>query len=150
MIALCDTNVLVRIINPADPLHQVASSAILHLQSRDWDIAITPQVVYEYWTVATRPTNVNGLGHSQVQTWSNVEQMKRQYSLLMENAGVYPLWEKLVHMWPTQGKQAHDARLVAMMQLHQVTHLLTFNVADFKRYSMIEVLEPAQITTLVP
>ncbi len=44
-----------------------------------------------------------------------------------------------------QGKAAHDARLVAAMQKHGVSQLLTFNGADFRRYLEIEVLDPEAI-----
>jgi hypothetical protein len=37
---------------------------------------------------------------------------------------------------------AHDARLVAAMIVHGVTHLLTFNGADFARYSGIRITDP--------
>ncbi len=30
------------------------------------------------------------------------------------------------------GKRVHDARLVAVCHTHQISHLLTFNVANFK------------------
>jgi hypothetical protein len=40
------------------------------------------------------------------------------------------------------GKTAHDARIVAAMQRHQLSHILTFNVEDFRRYPAIQVLNP--------
>jgi predicted nucleic acid-binding protein len=42
------------------------------------------------------------------------------------------------------GKASHDARLVAAMKVHGITHVLTFNVDDFKRYE-ISVLHPAAL-----
>jgi predicted nucleic acid-binding protein len=42
------------------------------------------------------------------------------------------------------GKQAHDAHLVAVMLVYAVTDILTFNIADFRRYPGITVLDPAQ------
>ena len=44
------------------------------------------------------------------------------------------------------GKQAHDARLVAAMIAHRLTHLLTFNTDDFKRFSEITVVAPRSIS----
>jgi hypothetical protein len=41
------------------------------------------------------------------------------------------------------GKSGHDARLVAAMVVHGLTHLLTFNTSHFARYSGITVLDPA-------
>jgi hypothetical protein len=45
------------------------------------------------------------------------------------------------------GKNAHDARFVAAMMAHGLTHLLTFNPQDFRRYSGITVVTPAEILT---
>ena len=47
------------------------------------------------------------------------------------------------------GKSAHDARLVAAMEPHGLTHLLTFNLADFRRYSNIQLLDPAVVISTV-
>ena len=33
-----------------------------------------------------------------------------------------------------QGRQVHDANLVATMRRHQIPYLLTYNTADFDRY----------------
>lgn len=60
--------------------------------------------------------------------------------------GVSDTWEQLVAKHQVVGKQAHDANLVATMLVHGVTRLLTFNGADFKRYSEIEVIEPVNIS----
>jgi len=46
-----------------------------------------------------------------------------------------------------KGKTAHDARLVAAMVWHDLTHLLKFNAADFVRFPGIEVFTPQQILT---
>jgi len=32
------------------------------------------------------------------------------------------------------GKQVHDANIVATMQAYGISHLLTHNIADFKRF----------------
>ena len=38
-------------------------------------------------------------------------------------------------MSSVSGVQVHDARLVAAMKSNDVTHILTFNIADFVRYA---------------
>jgi predicted nucleic acid-binding protein len=43
------------------------------------------------------------------------------------------------------GKQVHDTRLVAAMLTHNITHLLTFNVDDFKRFADIVVVDPRSV-----
>jgi predicted nucleic acid-binding protein len=44
-----------------------------------------------------------------------------------------------------KGKKVHDARLVATMLTHGVTHLLTFNTDDFKDYPNIALLHPNDV-----
>jgi predicted nucleic acid-binding protein len=55
-------------------------------------------------------------------------------------------WERIVLQYQVSGKQAHDARLVAAMIVHDVTHLLTFNTADFKRFTTITTVNPQSIS----
>ena len=43
------------------------------------------------------------------------------------------------------GKQVHDARLVAVMLVHDVTHFLTLNSSDFRRFPEITVIEPQDV-----
>jgi predicted nucleic acid-binding protein len=40
------------------------------------------------------------------------------------------------------GKNAHDARLVAVMNVNRVDKILTFDVGDFTRFRGIQVLDP--------
>ncbi len=44
------------------------------------------------------------------------------------------------------GKNAHDARLVAVMKPHGITRILTFNAADFARFEGIEAIHPARLS----
>lgn len=43
------------------------------------------------------------------------------------------------------GKQAHDARIAALMLAHGVKHLLTLNPSDFARYHGIKPVTPQEI-----
>ena len=58
-------------------------------------------------------------------------------------------WRRLVGAYGVLGKSAHDARLVAAMIAHGLTHFLTFNLADFNRFAGITVLDP-QIVAAPP
>lgn len=53
----------------------------------------------------------------------------------------------MVAAYACQGKVAHDARYVAAMRAHGLTHLLTFNGADFARFPGITVLDPHTVAT---
>ncbi len=52
---LLDTNVLLRIADKSHVMHQEAVDAVELLDERGHECVIVPQVIYEYWVVATRP-----------------------------------------------------------------------------------------------
>lgn len=55
-------------------------------------------------------------------------------------------WERLVRQYGVRGRAVHDAQLVAVMLTHGITHLLTLNDADFRRYAdEITVLHPRDL-----
>jgi predicted nucleic acid-binding protein len=76
---------------------------------------------------------------------AEVRHLLDQFQLLDEAPAAFSNWLHLVASHAVTGKQVHDARLVAVMQAHGVTHLLTFNVADFRRYSDITVVHPDDV-----
>jgi hypothetical protein len=102
-------------------------------------------VLYEFWVVATRPLAVNGLGFSDGQTLAEVNRLTALFPLLSDTPGIYPEWLRLVATHHVLGRNAHDARLVAAMAVHGLTHLLTFNAAHFTRFPGITVLDPAAV-----
>jgi hypothetical protein len=55
------------------------------------------------------------------------------------------IWKQLVVRHGVMGVQIHDARLVALLTAHALTHLLTLSPADFLRYKGITVLTPAGV-----
>jgi predicted nucleic acid-binding protein len=76
---------------------------------------------------------------------SELLQAQRFFPLLLDERGIYLRWQQLVAATETRGKPAHDARLVAAMLRHGLTHILTFNVADFKRFADATILDPALV-----
>ena len=59
---LIDTNVLLRSAEPGHVHFQCSVDAIDVLRSRGHELVLVPQILYEYWSVATRPVATNGLG----------------------------------------------------------------------------------------
>jgi predicted nucleic acid-binding protein len=59
----------------------------------------------------------------------------------------YPEWRRLVAVFDVAGVQVHDARLVAAMHVYAITHILTFNAADFTRYATagIVAVDPVRV-----
>ncbi len=108
-------------------------------------ICVLAQSLYEFWVIATRPREQNGLGLSATETKSRLDKFQKLFMLKTDRAAVYSEWKQLVTQHAVMGKPAHDARLVAAMKVHGITHLLTFNTDDFKRFQDITVLSPTEV-----
>jgi predicted nucleic acid-binding protein len=147
MSVLVDTNVLLRIAQVASADHQVAKQAITRLAEAGVPLCIVPQVIYEYWVVATRPVGSNGLGMDTAAAEHSVLALMRDYRIFRDERGVFGRWQALVVRHAVQGKTGHDARLVAAMQRHGLSRILTFNKPDFIRFAGIEVISPAEFLT---
>lgn len=145
MSILIDTNVLLRLDDTAHVHHADALAAIEWLNAHEQECVLVPQVIYEFWVVATRPLEVNGLGLSVSEAELVVSEWMNFFSLRRDERGVFDFWHELVQVNDVKGKNAHDARLVAAMRRHGITNLLTFNVPDFLRYSSIRVFAPADV-----
>jgi len=66
-------------------------------------------------------------------------------TFLPDNEEVYLEWRRLVLRKSVLGVKVHDARLVAAMVVHKVTHLLTLNDLDFRRYASVVAVHPRTI-----
>jgi predicted nucleic acid-binding protein len=146
MNVLVDTNVLGRMAEPAHPQHRLAITSTDALDQRGDTLCVVPQVLYEFWVVATRPTADNGLGLSVSEATVELARLKMLFVFLADSASIYSEWERLVTAHQVTGKSAHDTRLVAAMIVHGLTHLLTFNTAHFGRYQGITVVDPAALS----
>jgi len=145
---LIDTNLLVRLAQPQHPLNPVARAALDILRDRGEDMCVTPQNFIEFWGVATRPVqSLNGLGMTPEQAHSEVTRLEGFFRLLPDLSTIYTTWRNLVVDAHVSGRQVHDARLVAVMLTHEVSHLLTFNTADFIRYPAIIVVHPQDLVS---
>lgn len=142
---LVDTNVLLRSAQPHHQMHADAVAATLKLKRNGESLSITPQNLIEFWAVATRPVAANGLGMSIADAAKELKRLKRFFILRRDTPAIYTRWEKLVMQYQVMGKTSHDARLVAAMVAHQLTHILTFNIDDFKRFSGITAVDPATV-----
>jgi predicted nucleic acid-binding protein len=142
---LLDTNVLLRRLEPNHPQCALADGAVAKLQSQRHDIYLVSQNFYELWVTLTRPVTVNGLGKSVAEATATLAQLAATFTVLDDTPDVRTRWFHLVTAHAVGGKNAHDARLVAAMLTHGLTHLLTFNDADFVRFTTITVATPAGV-----
>jgi predicted nucleic acid-binding protein len=126
-------------------MYRVAFDATVALAGWGHALCLVPQAVYEFWVVSTRPTNVNSLGRTAAEAAAEVAALRTRFILLDDTPAIFPVWEKLVTAHAVLGKNAHDARLVAAMLVHGVTHLLTFNDQDFRQFAAVTPLTPAAV-----
>ncbi len=128
-------------------MHQSATAALRILLSEDNDVFVTPQNLIEFWNVCTRPLARNGLGLSISEVDAELIKLEVIFVLLPDVPEIYPEWRRLVLTHGVMGVNVHDTKLAAAMLVHSITHLLTFNTADFKRFPEIIAVHPSEITT---
>src|SRR3954469_22427012 len=123
MRVLIDTGVLLRLVDRAAPQHVPIRQALRDLRARG-DLSVTSaQNIAEFWNVCTRPASARGgYGLSVAETDRRVRLIERLLPLLTQTPTAYPMWRNLVVTHAVQGVQVHDARLVALMQAHGLTH----------------------------
>lgn len=142
---LLDTNVVLRFCNPSDVQHSLATDAVSFLLARGEECFLTPQVIVEFWVVATRPIDVNGLRWNVEQTSNTIDQLCDRIPLIKESSDIFPNWLDLVTSNKVMGKRTHDARIVGAMLTHEITHILTLNSKDFSFASSITIVHPQEL-----
>lgn len=145
MAYLADSNILTALANKRSPQYSQARHAVTEIRRSGEIIFLLPQSLVEFWSVATRPAEVNGLGLDIQKTDLETRKFKRYFHFADELPGLFFDWEMLVRKYKVSGKNVHDARIVAAMMQHRLTHLLTFNTKDFKRFDQITIVDPASV-----
>lgn len=142
---LADTNVLLRSVEPLHGMHVAAVNALIASTEKYGSVCVLPQNLIEFWNVATRPADRNGLGWTPIVTEDEVSRFESIFEVLPDSQAIYAEWRTLVRDNSVLGKQVHDARIVAAMNVHGISKLLTFNVSDFKRYQHVTLIDPESL-----
>jgi predicted nucleic acid-binding protein len=140
-----DTNVLLRVSNLNDPQFELISGAIGYLGANHFELCFTAQNIREFWNVSTRPLDRNGYGLSVAAAEASLQLIERTMRLLPDSERVYAAWRRMLIEDEVKGVQVHDAYLAAVLKVHRVRYLLTFNAADFKRFPEITAVHPADM-----
>lgn len=106
-------------------------------------VVLCTQNLIEYWAVATRPISANGLGRSPLQASLDLTDFAT-FPRLEEPPDIYLYWKRLVEKFNVSGRPAHDARLIALMDAHGISGLITLNKRDFARYPHITCQTPQE------
>jgi predicted nucleic acid-binding protein len=136
---------LLRLNQPKNPQHGEANRALRSLSHQQESLGIVPQTLIEFWAVATRPVANNGLNMTVDESVRQIADLKRLFELLPDTPDIFSEWERIVLQYKVSGKQVHDARLIAAMKVHGLSHLLSLNDGDFKRFTEITVVNPRNV-----
>ncbi len=147
---LLDTGILLRERHARDVYHQTVVGAIEKLVYMGWNVYTAPQCLQEYWAVATRPPEARGgLGLSVESAAKDVDNFISTHDVLSETPELFEIWRGVVRDYRVLGRQVWDARIAAIMQLHGIRHLLTFNTQDFVRFDFIRAWSPEDVDGLL-
>lgn len=76
--------------------------------------------------------------------------IERLVEFKSDSLAAFHEWKRLVVAHSITGIQVHDARIASAMNAYGISHILTFNGNDFKRFSGITVVDPKGVTSLAP
>lgn len=145
MIYFCDTGILLRLVNPMADEHAKIKKTMALLYQAGHRPTTGLQNMIEFWGVCTRSATARGgFGMSLLQTRQRMTLIETSMPVLPESPDIYSHWRNLVIKHRVMGRNVHDARIAALMLVHNVQHILTLNAADFRRYPLI-VLTPDDI-----
>ena len=87
-----DTNILLRLADETSNQHELVSRAIAAILTRGDELCFAPQSIVEFWAVASRTREANGLGFALSTVEERVQEFIEDYVLLEENNEVFPNW----------------------------------------------------------
>lgn len=150
---LIDSNQLAYSVNRAAPQQAPVREAFRLLTVGQYASIVVPQTLTEFWAVATRPTAPDngrpGLGMTPEQASAEIDVFRDTFTFLPDMPDIFDEWRRIALMHQVQGRQVHDARLVAVMWVHGIDRILTNNVRDFRRYPRIQAVTPEELPDLL-
>jgi predicted nucleic acid-binding protein len=145
--ALLDTNVLLAATDEGRAEHAAALAALNEWPAAGMELYTSGQILREYFSVATRAVELNGLGMVRPEALANVRAFRVRLRALDESVKVVDRLLRLLEDVECSGKQVHDANIVATMLVHGVDTVVTMNVSDFARFDDLVNAVPLPPTT---
>lgn len=143
---LLDTGILLRLVHPTDPQHDDVVDALDLLKSRGDTFFCGMQNIAEFWNVTTRPASSRGgFGLTTQEAQRRLAIIELAVEVLTDSAASFAEWKRLVIAHAVLGVQVHDTKLVALMHVEGITHFLTLNPSDFKRFARLTVATPKEV-----
>ena len=144
-LVLLDSNILIYAEQAEDAHHETAKSLRDRALTGEIKACISPQVLSEFFAIVTNPRRV-----STPLTVERALENIRKYNQSKKLVKIFPgsniinRMIALLEACPVSGADIHDLYLAATMLENDVSHIYTYNVADFARISEIEVLDPKE------
>ncbi len=132
---LVDTSIWVQFFDENSDLGARTRERIAEARLSEIDLTVSPQVIREFWGVATRPKELGGAGQRPNSLAPTVEVIKALAPLRQSSPTQFETWLRLVQTYGVSGKQVHDANHIAFMLSHGITDVLTLDRRDFDRYA---------------
>ena len=135
-----DTNVFVYARLTEAPQNQLAREMLSRASKIDEPICISRQIMREYLATLTRQ-HVLTTHVSRDDVLDDIAAMARRFTVLEGGSEVTAILLEICREVKVGGRQIHDANIVATMLAHGEQRLMTFDIADFRRYKdRIEIL----------
>ena len=128
-----DTNVLVKARILEAPDHQHARASLEKALEGIEPVRISRQILREYLAVVTRPQTWH-VPITREEALDDLDRLAATFQVLEDGPEVTSWLVLLGRQVSVGGKQNHDANIVATMLAHGEQPLLTYNVADFRRF----------------
>lgn len=118
---LLDTNILIHGNQETSPHYPAITQKLLEFANNNEELAVCPQILYEFYVVATRPADARGgLGLSNEDALQQIQKFLSVYSFVNDPDNLFMTWIQLMNKYGAQGTAGHDARLVAFMQIQAI------------------------------
>jgi toxin-antitoxin system PIN domain toxin len=137
-----DTNILVHAHRAESPFHPKAAAALKTAAEGSSPWAMTWSSVHEFLAIVSNPrifqppTPIEA-ALNQVQLWMESPTLV----LLGEDDGYWKVLKRVLEDAQVTGARVHDARIAAVMLLHQVDALYTAD-RDFSRFAALKTVNP--------
>lgn len=131
--AFVDTNVLLRAVLKNMDLHVECKALVQQMIQDGVELWINGQVIREFIVQATHPRTMKQPLTIE-ETIQEINRFQKLFHVADETESVRAKLLEILQIYPTQGKQIHDANLVATMLVYGLDTLLTLNDDDLKRF----------------
>ena len=131
-----DTNILIYANVANAPQHERTLSAIKAAHQAGRALWISRQVLREFIAARTRPQTFAQPSTPEV-IIKRARYLADRFQVADDTAAVTRQLIKLMENFKINGKQIHDANIVAIMLAYDIPCLLTHNVKDFKRFGEV-------------